>query len=105
MRKICVSVSQWPRRNNGDYIFDSTEEAIFFAHLAVFKEDVLASLSRSRSITLGKINIEESKDNPNLQRMFDLAVRGQFFRECLEEVERIKKEVPIDDKSKHFLEG
>ncbi|HUU41412.1 MAG TPA: hypothetical protein VMW42_10770 [Desulfatiglandales bacterium] len=89
MRKTIVSLNHWPRSNNGNYIFQSTEEAIFFAHLAVDKPDVIASLTRGRALVLADIKASRGGDTHNLQRLMDLSVKSQFFRECLEEIKRI----------------
>jgi len=99
MRTMIMSLNNWPRRKNNEYIFQSTEEAFFFANLALDKPDVISSLKRGRAIALKNISQERVAGFPNLQRMMDLAVKAQFFRECLEEVDRIKKEVPKDDKA------
>ncbi|GAH73707.1 unnamed protein product, partial [marine sediment metagenome] len=37
--------------------------------------------------------LERSKKKPNFSKMIDLAARAHFYKECLDEVERIKKEV------------
>jgi len=96
---MIMSLDRWPRRKTGEYIFQSTEEAFFFANLALGKPDVISNLKRSMVLARVAVNNERTRGTPNLQRMMDLAVKAQFFRECLEEVDRIKKEVPKDDKA------
>jgi len=105
MRTLIMSLSNWPRRKNGEYIFQSTEEALFFANLALGKSDVIDILNRGWSLARVSMNNERTRGTPNLQRMFDLSVKSQLFRECIEEINRIRKELPKDDKTKHFLEG
>lgn len=99
MRTLIMSLSNWPRRKNNEYIFQSTEEAFFFANLALDKPDVISSLKRAMVLARVSVNNERTRGTPNLQRMMDLAVKAQFFRECLEEIDRIKKEVPKDAKA------
>lgn len=93
MKTRIMSLDNWPRLNNGGYMFQNTEEAFFFANLALDKPAVISNLKRSMVLARVAIHNERTRSVPNLQRMLDLAVKSQFFRECLEEIHRIKKEV------------
>lgn len=82
----------WPLRDNGEPIFQSTNDAFLYAQLIYDlpeKQDLLDTY-RHRAFSVLKF-IREGKD-PDLQAMMDLAVRAQSFRECLEECQRIKAE-------------
>jgi len=79
----------WPRTNAGDPIFTCTEQAIYFAHLVSDKIEIIDLLKRLRKTVYVDIGLQRSKITPNFQRMMDLAVKAQFYRECLEEITRI----------------
>ena len=94
MKIRITDLTQWPRTKNGSPIFTCSEEAIFFAHLIFKDETERLKLVHLRRKALFDLKVMRAKATPNYQRMMDLAVKGQFYRECLEEVERIEKEGP-----------
>lgn len=87
-----TDLAHWPRTRFGDPIFSSTEDAIFYAHLIINNESYRLKIARLREKVLSDLKVIRSIDPTNLQLMFDLAVKSQFYRECLEEAERIEKE-------------
>lgn len=90
MRKShTYNLALWPLRKNGEPIFTCSEDAIYYAHLVYDKIERLDQLRRLRKKAYFDIGYERSKRNINYDRIFDLAVRAQFYRECLEEVQRI----------------
>jgi len=91
---MITDLTQWPRSKNGAPIFTCSEEAIFFAHLIFKLEEERLKLVHLRRNVLFDLKVMRSKPTHNFQRMMDLAVKGQFYRECLEEIERIEKEGP-----------
>lgn len=93
MRTIPHNFDSWPRTNTGDPIFACSEAAIFYAHLIMDKVQERTRLAKLRQKVLLDLKVMRASDHPNLQRMMDLAVKGQFYRECLEELDRIEKEV------------
>jgi hypothetical protein len=94
MRTTITDLANWPVRRNGQPIFNSTQEAYLYAQLIWDDPKIIEDLSGYRSDTLVNLKYERSQKHPNLNTMMDLACRAQFFRECLEEVERIGKEPP-----------
>ena len=78
----------WPRTQAGDPMFNCSEQAIYFAHLASDKIEV-DLLTRLRKSAYFDIAVQRSKPSPNYQRMMDLAFKAQLYRECLEEIQRI----------------
>lgn len=92
MRKVPYNFEGWQRTKGGDPIFTCSEDAIFYAHLIIDDETERLNIARLRRKVLSVLKVMRTKHNPNLQRMMDLAVKAQFYRECLEEVERIEKE-------------
>jgi len=94
MRRRITDSAQWIRTKSGDPIFTCSEDAIFYAHL-IFKDvPERLKIAKLRTGVLFDLKVMRSRNGGNLQRMMDLAVKGQFYRECLEEVERIEKEGP-----------
>lgn len=92
MIKGITDFNQWPRTKADHPIFTCSEDAIFYAHLITDKVLERTKIARLRAGVLSDLKLKRSQDNPNLQRMMDLAVKAQFYRECLEEVERIENE-------------
>lgn len=82
----------WPRANSGAPLFTCSEDAIFFAQLIYKKPQEINIISLCRRSTLSALKLMRNSFDPDLDQMFVLAVKGQFYRECLEEVARIKKE-------------
>lgn len=94
MRAILTDLTQWPRTKGGVPVFTCTEDAIFFAHLIFIDANERLRLVHLRRKALFELKVMRSKTSPSYQRMMDLAVKAQFYRECLEEVGRIEKEGP-----------
>jgi len=93
MRPTVFSLDSWPRGKKFEYLFHSTKQATFFAHLCFDKPEVVESIKMARTLALSKISRERTSKSPNFQYIFDLSVNAQLFRECLEEVDRLHKEV------------
>jgi len=89
MTEYPFTLKTWPRMKNGEPIFTCSEQAIYFAHLASHELEVITLLRRLRKRAYNDIATQRAKVNPNYQRMMDLAVKAQFYRECLEEIQRI----------------
>ncbi len=87
------SFDDWPRTNAGDPIFTCSEDAIFYAHLIIDKVPDRTRMVKLRQKVGSDLILMRARDIPDMQIMMDLAVKGQFYRECLEELERIEKEV------------
>ena len=86
------TLNDWPRRKRGDLIFRSTEEAFYYANIV---EDRLAAydlLSKWRRNTYQEIDVLKKMKPLNFDRLFDRAVRAQFYREAMEEITRLNKE-------------
>jgi len=85
-------LANWPKDRRGLPIFTSTHDALLYAQLVAHDKDRQELLSISREDIYIKLKHERHSKKPNLQRMMDLAVKAQFYRECLEECQRIKDE-------------
>jgi len=90
MRELhAYTLSDWPRRKNGELIFTTTNEAIYFANLT---DDRLASydlLKKWRRNAYQDIAMLRSRPSINYNRIFNLAVRAQLYREVMEEIQRL----------------
>jgi len=88
------TLEDWPRRKNGELIFTTTNEAIYFANLT---DDRLSSydlLKKWRKNAYQDIERARQLTPINYNRIFELSVRAQLYRECMGEMERLNTEEP-----------
>jgi hypothetical protein len=90
MGDILERVKAWPRNLAGEPIFKTSEGAIFYATLIFDKPARVKEVVKVRKTTLFDIGHRRKSPNPDLDFLMQLAVKAQFARECLEEVERLK---------------
>lgn len=93
--KGIINFTQWPRDVEGNPIFTCSEDALFYARLIFTNGDECFNVLRLRCLTLFHLEGFYCKDDPDLDDMMNLAVQAQLYRECLEEVRRIR----IDNKT------
>lgn len=94
MKQLIANLTNWPRRNNAHIILTCTEDALLYAQLIHTRNDLQYQIRTYRRHVLSDLKRERDSIDPSGQRMMDLAVRAQLYRECLEEVERIHNEKP-----------
>lgn len=92
MRITITKPESWPRRRNGQPIFKTTQEAVFYANLITKDKKSVDEIDLYLKAARRQIKAEREKAQPNLDRMMELATKGQFYRECLDEVKRIRNE-------------
>lgn len=92
MRDNLSDLVNWPNRGNGQPILKSTNEAFLYAQLIYNDLRRQDDLVKYRQQVYKQLKVERERKKPNLQNMMDKAVRAQFFRECLEECQRIRDE-------------
>lgn len=93
MRELhAYTLNDWPRRKNGELIFTTTNEAIYFANLTNDRPGSYNLLSKWRKNAYENIAVLRRITPPNYNRIFDLAVRAQLYREVMEEISRLNKE-------------
>lgn len=92
MIRTITDFNQWPRTKGEDPIFTCSEDAIFYAHLIAGEVQERTRIAKLRKKVVFDLKVKRFEAVPNLQRMMDLAVKGQYYRKCLEELERIEKE-------------
>lgn len=90
-----INFTQWPRTPEGEPIFTCSEDALFYANLIFTNVDECFNILRLRCLTLFYLEGFYCRDNPDLDDMMNLAFKAQLYRECLEEIRRIR----IDNKT------
>lgn len=92
MTSIHRKLESWPRTKGGDIILKHTEEAYFFAILMFDKPDWVKEIKKLRMEVFAQVGALRKKKNPNLNEILQLGFKSQFYRECLEEVDRLKNQ-------------
>jgi len=77
---------KWPRRRSGEILFNTTHEAIVFAHLIFDNKAMVDEVEKCLYGAREELRIMRQRKKPNLDRLMEIAVKAQMFRECLEEV-------------------
>lgn len=83
---------KWPRRRSGEILFNTTNEAIIFAHLIFDNKPMVEEIEKSLYAARDEIATLHGRLDPDLDILMQTAVKAQMFRECLEEVMRIMVE-------------
>lgn len=92
MTKIIDRLDFWPTNNAGQPLIETTEAAIFYGTLIYDKPDRVKEIYRLRTETVEEVTVRMNREDVNLDLLMILAVKGQFFRECLEEVDRLNNQ-------------
>lgn len=91
MTTILDKLLQWPRNKAGDVILTSSEDAVFYATLIYNSPDHVKVIQALRRKMLAQVGKARKNLNPDYNHLLTLAFKGQWYRECLEEVDRLKK--------------
>lgn len=89
-----TDLNSWPLKGHFDPILKSTNDAFEYARLIFKSEKHQKPLSFFRQQTIRAVKRMKQSQNPDPERMLVVAMTAQFYRECLEEVERIKVAQP-----------
>lgn len=92
MVNLTERAEQWPRGENGEPVFRTDNEAIFYANLIYNKLALVEEIDLYRRMARREVTILREKPDPDLDMLYEIAVKAQFFRECLDEVKRIREE-------------
>ena len=92
MIPIKANLKTWPRRPNGEPIFRTTSDAIFFAQLAYTEPGVVLDLKAWRDKAHTNLHYLRQRSDPDFDILMEYAVKAQFFRECFMEILRIQDE-------------
>lgn len=92
VKPILTRLADWPKDRRGLPIFSCSQDALLYAQFIEGIPDKQKMLLLSRQDIYIKLRQERHSQQPLLQRMCDLSVKAQLYRECLDEVQRIKDE-------------
>ena len=92
MIPIKHTLATWPRRPNGEVIFTTTNEAIFYAQLTNGEPEFVAEIKAGRDKAHTDLHYLRQRSDPDLDILMEYAVKAQFFRECFMEILRIHDE-------------
>lgn len=89
MTKVMEKIYQWPKNKKGEPLFKSTEDALTYGVLVSRHKKEREELQIFFLETYRQIDLEKARNSISIQRLFDLAFKGQFFREAYEEAVRL----------------
>lgn len=89
MKVTIADLANWPRTTKGEPIFKWSEEANFYANLIFDNEKEIKLIRKAMENARQDVHAMRAKGSKNFNRIFHLAVKSQFYRECLEELDRI----------------
>ena len=82
MRETMTDLANWPKSRDGNPIIRTSNEALLYAQLVYNDPVKQPDLATFREQAYEKLRVERERKKPNPQRMMDLAVKAQLFREC-----------------------
>ncbi len=89
MAQILSTLSKWPTTNTGQPKLFCTEDAYFYANLIYDHEHLIAGIRKYHDQARKDLMELSKDDNADLDAMGNLATKVQYYRECLEEIQRI----------------
>lgn len=93
MRKFhAFTLLDWPKRKDGTVILRSTNDAFYYAQITDDQVAVINLFTKLRRNCYQDIRRLKSLKPVNFDRIFDLAVRAQFYREAMEQISRLNEE-------------
>jgi hypothetical protein len=82
----------WQKNEEGVPVFRSTEDAHAYAHLIVDNEYECNRIEIYRKSMYQELDNAREAGHISLQGLLNMACLCQLFRECVEEIQRIKDE-------------
>ncbi|KKL19447.1 hypothetical protein LCGC14_2465360 [marine sediment metagenome] len=82
---------RWPRTDDGMILFKSTSEAFYYAANIFTNEPMFQEIQLSHRKCIARFESLRPLTEDNLQAFLEVSYKIQFFRECIEEVTRIRK--------------
>ena len=92
MRETITDLANWPKSRNDHPILRSSNEALLYAQLIYDNPIKQGDLVTFRDEAYQMLRLERQRKYPNPQRMMDLAVKAQLFRESFMHTLRILDE-------------
>ena len=90
MAKVKDILDHWHRNVAGQVIIKTSEEAVLYGTLIHTIPKRIKEIESMRKKARFDVACRSKQKSVNLDLLFGLAVKAQFYRECLEEVERWK---------------
>jgi len=85
-------IDRWPRNGKGELMFKSSHEAILYAQVIHHNHEAIHQIYLNRQAVLKDLKQRRQGIDVNYNSLMHLACRSAFYRECLEEVDRITSE-------------
>jgi len=92
MRSKQDIINTWPRTKGGQVIFASSHDAISYAQLLPHNTEAIHEIKTNREAVRKELKQRRERVDVDYNRLIPLACRSAFYRECLEEVDRITNE-------------
>jgi len=92
MSKKQIIIENWPRNGRGQLIFKSSHEAILYAQIIAHSAQATNKVKADRVAVREQLKEGRERIDLNYNFLMQLASRSAFYRECLEEVDRITDE-------------
>lgn len=92
MKSFNLHLHSWQRDPDGIPVFRSTEDSLAYAHLIVDDESSCNEMMSYMKSVYSELDNSKRSGFLTLQGLLDMACRCQLFRECVEEIQRIKNE-------------
>ena len=92
MLDIVRYLLDWPRNGSGNVIFSNSHEAIFYAIMVHNAKALVEEIEILRIRAKSDLKLEQNKPDGNIDRMIQLAVKHQFYSECIEVAKRLLQE-------------
>jgi len=89
--RIAIRYDLWPRRRDKTLLFQSTSDAFFYAAQVYNVSPEIVELETQFETINKEMEKEKESKKPNLAYMLNTAFKRQFHRECLEEIDRLRK--------------
>lgn len=89
MKAIISSLKDWPTTKAGEPIFQCSEDGNFYANLISKNEKEIKIIREAYSNRRKQVKAMRDNGSEDFNTLYRLACQGQFYRECLDEVDRI----------------
>ncbi len=80
----------WPKNSRGMIVFKSTLQALYYAANIFNHPDGLLEIQQNHRQSIADFERLRPLTEDNLQVLLDVSYQLQFYRECIEEVIRLK---------------
>ena len=92
MESFSLHLQSWQFDAEGIPVFRNTEDALVYAHLIVDDEFACNRMTVYMKSVYSELDKARESGRIPLQELLNMACRCQLFRECVEEIQRIKDE-------------